>query len=118
MRYCYCPKCDQARPKNFRTGSRCETCRDECVLIEVKRSVFGLAMYALDIVAAVMILFYLAYYNFNADFASFVGAIDETLYVVVMFGLILVSFVFAAIDLGKTNQEALRMARERKGKIG
>jgi hypothetical protein len=87
------------------------------VPIEVRRSPYGYVMYALSAAAIVMIALYVAHHNFQADFASFVGSIDDTLYVVAMFGLILVSFIFTALDLGRTQQEALRIARERRGRV-
>lgn len=117
MKYCYCPKCDTARPMRLLRESRCEVCRDDCVPIVVRRSSYGYIMYALSAAAMVMIAFYVAHHNFAAGFAAFVGSIDDTLYVVAMFGLILVSFVFAALDLGRTQQEALRIARERRGRV-
>jgi hypothetical protein len=117
MQFYYCPKDDTVRPKRRFADNRCDICRQECVTIDVKRSVHGYIMYALDIAAGIMIALYLAHHQFNADFASFVGTIDETLYIVVMFGLILISFVFSGLDIGRTQAEALRIARERKGRI-
>jgi len=117
MRYCYCPKCDIVRPKRRFGGDRCEVCQDECVPIDVPRTKYGYIMYALDAVAIVMIALYIAHHNFSAEFASFVGSVDETLYIVVMFGLIFVSFAFAALDIGRTQEEALRIARERRGRV-
>ena len=117
MRYYYCPKDDVVRPRRRFTDNRCDICRQECVPIDVQRSIHGHIMYALDMVAALMIVLYLAHNQFNADFASFVGDVDQTLYIAVMFGLILVSFIFSGLDLGHTQREALRVARERKGRI-
>lgn len=114
MRYYYCPKDDVVRPKRRFTDDRCDICRQECVPIDVKRSIHGYIMYSLDIVAGIMIVLYLAHHQFQADFASFVGTVDGTAYIVVMFGLIVVSFVFSALDIGRTQAEALRIARGRK----
>lgn len=117
MQYYYCPKDDVVRPKRRFADNRCDICRQECVTIDVKRSVHGYIMYALDIAAAIMIVLYLAHYQLNADFTSFIGTIDGTLYIVVMFALILISFVFSALDIGRTQAEALRTARERRGRV-
>jgi hypothetical protein len=117
MRYYYCPNDDAVRPKRRFTDDRCDICRQPCVPIDVKRSVHGYIMYALDIVAAIMIVLYLAHHQFSADFASFVGDVDETAYLVVMFGLILISFVFSGLDLARTQREALTIARQRRGRI-
>ena len=117
MRYYYCPKDDVIRPKRRLTDDRCDICRQQCVPIDVKRSIHGYIMYALDLVAALMIVLYLAHHQFGAEFASFVGDINETEYIAVMFGLILVSFVFSGLDLARTQREALDIARQRKGRI-
>lgn len=117
MRYYYCLKDDAVRPKRRLTDNRCDICRQECVPIDVQRSVHGYIMYALGIVATFMIVLYLAHHQFSADFASFVGDVNETLYIGVMFSLILISFIFSGLDLAHMQREALRIAQERKGRI-
>jgi hypothetical protein len=61
-----------------------------------------------------MLVLYIAHRDFNAGFASFMSSIDNDLFLVLLFGLIIGSFVLAFIDLGRTNDEARRIVEERK----
>jgi uncharacterized membrane protein (DUF485 family) len=114
MRYKYCPKCDQLRPRKLLMDDRCEGCQDGAVTILVPRSIYGKAMYVADIIAALMLVLYLAHRDLNAGFASFMASINSDLFLVLLFGLIIGSFVLAFIDLGRTNQEARRIVDERR----
>ncbi len=95
-------------------NDRCEGCQDEAITIVVPRSPFGMAMYALDIVAGIMLVLYIAHRDFSAVFASFMSGINDELFLVLLFGVIIASFVLAFIDLGRTNKEARRIIEERK----
>lgn len=117
MRYKYCPKCDRLRPRTFMMDDRCEGCRDEAITITVPRSAYGLAMYALSIIAGIMLVLYIAHRDFNAGFASFMSGVNNDLFVVLLFGLIIASFVMAYIDLGYTNREARRLIEERRERL-
>ena len=114
MRYKYCPKCDQLRPRKIMMDDRCEGCREGAVTIVVPRSVYGKAMYAADVLAGIMLVLYVAHRDFNAGFASFMSAINNELFLVLLFGLIIASFVLAYIDLGRTNREARQIIEERR----
>ncbi len=93
---------------------RCEGCHEKAVTIVVPRSIYGKAMYVADIIAVIMLVLYVAHRDFNAGFASFMSAIDNELFLVLLFGLIIGSFVLAYIDLGRTNKEARRIIEERR----
>ncbi|HHT74873.1 MAG TPA: hypothetical protein PLI21_02710 [Methanomassiliicoccaceae archaeon] len=112
MRYWYCPRDDRIRPMKRSADGRCDICLQDCVQIRVKHSIHGYIMYALDIVAAIMIVLYLAHYQFDADFASFVRAVNEVAYIGAMFALIFVSFIFSGLDMVRMQAEALRIGRE------
>lgn len=117
MRYKYCPKCDILRPKTLMMSDRCEACRDDALTIEVPRSAYGRAMYVTSAIAAVLIVLYLAYHDYNAPFASFMSGIDETTYIAIVFGTILLAFVFSFLDMSRTGKEARRIIEERKRRI-
>jgi uncharacterized integral membrane protein len=116
MRYKYCPNCDQLSPRRVLTGDRCESCRGETVIIRVPRSPFGWAMITADIIAVILLVLYIAHNDFNAQFASFLDGVDNTVIMVLIFGLILGSFVLSFLDLGRTNQQARCIVDERKGR--
>jgi len=115
VRFCYCPECKKIRPRNWHSRRRCEVCDKECITFTVDRSIYGWLMYALDAVAFVLILLYALHYQFSVSWASFFGAFPADLAVILIFGLILVSFVFASMDLSKTIKAAEE--RVRSGKI-
>lgn len=117
MKYKYCPKCDILRPKTFMMDNRCEGCRDESVVIEVPRSIYGKLMYLTSGVAIALIVLFLAYRDYGLGFASFLSGVDETLFIVLVFATILLAFVFSFLDMGRTGREARRMVEERKGRV-
>ncbi len=110
VKYCYCPSCDNLRPRNWHARRNCETCNKECVPIVVERTIFGLLMYALDAIAIVLIVLYAAYYQLNDDWASFFSAIPSDIATILIFALIILSFVLAFIDLSKTTVIAQQKA--------
>jgi hypothetical protein len=116
VRYKYCPKCDILRPRTFMMDDRCEGCRDGAVTIAVKRSAYGIAMYIVSLVAAVMVLLYVANRDFNADFARFMSGINTDLFIITLFVLLAIAFVLSFLDLGRTNAEARRIVDEKKGR--
>jgi hypothetical protein len=59
-------------------------------------------MYALDAVAFVLIVLYAAYYQFNSDWASFITAISSDTMTILIFVLIILSFICVYIDIAKT----------------
>jgi hypothetical protein len=95
---------------------RCESCREDALTIEVKRSAYGYAMYLVVLVAAAMLVLYYAYSDLHASFAGFVGSIGSGPYLAVVFGLIFVSFVLSFLDLGRTNKMAREQIEQRKAK--
>jgi len=60
-------------------------------------------MYALDAVAFVLIVLYAAYYQFNSDWASFFSVVSSDLATILIFALIILSFICAYIDIAKTS---------------
>jgi hypothetical protein len=110
VKFCYCPDCNNLRPRNWYTRRQCQICGKECVSIIVKRTIFGQLMYALDAVAFVLIVLYAAYYQFNSDWASFFSAISSDVATVLIFALIILSFICAYIDIAKTTAIAQEKA--------
>jgi hypothetical protein len=102
VKYCYCPDCNNLHPSNWYAKRECEICGKEGITIIVKRTIFGQLMYALDLVAFVLIVLYAAYYQFNSDWASFFSAISSDLAIILIFALIILSFVFSFIDITRT----------------
>jgi hypothetical protein len=117
MKYLYCPKCDILRPKTLLMGDRCEACRDEGVVFDVPRSAYGRAMYLVSGVAIGLIVLFLAHRDYDASFAAFLSGINETLFIALLFGLIILAFVLSFLDLGRTGKEACRIAEERRERI-
>jgi len=117
MKYLYCPKCDILRPRKFLMGDRCEACRDEGVVFDVPRSAYGKAMYLVSGVAIGLMVLFLAHRDYHASFAAFLSGIDETLYIVLLFGIIILAFALSFLDLGRTGKEARRIVEERRERI-
>ena len=110
VKYCYCPDCNNLRPRNWYTRRQCQICGKECVSIIVKRTIFGQLMYGLDVVAFVLIVLYAAYYQFNSDWASFFSVISSDVATILIFALIILSFVCAYIDIARTKAIAQEKA--------
>ena len=109
MKYKYCPGCDALRPRTFLMDDRCDSCRGDALTIKVHRSSYGMAMYITSALAAALALLYLAHRDLGWGFAAFISDIDETFYIALVFGLIVLSFVLSYLDLGRTNREARRI---------
>jgi hypothetical protein len=105
VKFCYCPKCDKLQARNWYTRSRCEICNEKCVVFSVNRTVFGWLMYILDVIAVVLIVLYLV------DYDQIVAAMTQLGAQVAIFGLIIVSFAMAFIDISKTTRRAEEMVR-------
>ena len=112
VKYYYCPDCDNLRPHNWHARRRCEGCGKEAIPITVERTIYGLMMYVLDAIAAVLIALYAAHYQFNAEWASFFSAVPSDVATFLIFALIIASFVFAYIDLSKTSAIANQKVEE------
>ncbi len=67
-------------------------------------------MYLLDAIAFVLIVLYAAYYQFNANWASFFSTVSSDVAVFLIFTLVIMSFIFAYIDLSKTQAIAQEKA--------
>jgi len=77
-------------------------------MFSVKRTMWGTAMYVLDAIAIALLVLDVAYYQNGAQWANFISVIPESTLLVLIFGTIIVSFVFAYLDLQKTTAEARR----------
>ncbi|MBI0584086.1 MAG: hypothetical protein ISF22_07650 [Methanomassiliicoccus sp.] len=117
MRYKYCPKCEDVRARNLAMGKRCESCLGDTIAIDVPRSIYGKAMYIVSGIAIAMIILYIAHRDYDAGFASFLGGVDEGIYIALLFGLIILAFGLAFIDTGRTNAAARKIIDERKGRV-
>jgi hypothetical protein len=106
VRYCYCAECDRLQPMSWHSLGRCEFCGKECQTIPVKRSSYGLYMYVLDAIAAILLILYLAWDLWSVEAFSFIEDIDRTLFFIFVFGLIFISFGLAYVDIGITRKEA------------
>lgn len=111
MKFCYCPECDRLRPKNWYSRERCNGCGGECIIYRESRSIYGSIMYLLDVIALVLVVLYVAYNDFNVQTVSFIGEVSVGMLFGVIFGLILVSFIFGYVDLSKTTEKVAMRAR-------
>ncbi len=109
MKFCYCPKCDKLQARNWYTRSRCEICNEKCIVFSVSRTIYGWLMYAFDVIAVVLIVLYLV------DYQQLVSVMTEIGAQVAIFGLIILSFAMAFIDVAKTTRRAEDIVRS--GKI-
>jgi hypothetical protein len=105
VRFCYCRKCDKLQARNWYSRGRCEICTERCVVFTVNRTFYGWLMYALDIFAVAMIALYLVDYQPLVDAMSVIGA------QIAIFGSIILSFVFAFVDVAKTTKKAEEKVR-------
>lgn len=101
------------RPKNWYSRERCESCRGECIIYTEKRSAYGVVMYLLDLIALALVVLYVAYNDFHIEAVAFIGELSTWMLFGVIFGLILISFVFGYIDLSRTTEKVARRARAR-----
>jgi hypothetical protein len=112
VKYTYCPPCNRLQKWNWYSRNTCENCNKECVVFDVKRSVFGVLMYALCAIAVVLIIFHASWYTLDLEWASFYSAVPEDISTWSIFGLLLLAIVFTFIDLAKTQKKAEERLRE------
>lgn len=117
MRYRYCPKCNELRPRAFLASNLCDSCRGDAMDIQVPRSIYGRAMYVAEGLAIILLFLYLAHYQYDAAFASFLDGVDSTVIASLIFVLIVASFILAFLDLGRTNRKAREIIDQRKGRV-
>ncbi len=106
VKFCYCPKCKELRPKNWHSGNTCYKCLDDCIVYKVPRTALGYLMYLCDIIAAGLLILYVAYYNANMSWAKFISQVSENVLIIVLFAFIILSFVFGYMDLKYTTERA------------
>jgi hypothetical protein len=106
MKYCYCPNCDNLRPKSWYLRSRCELCHDECLQFNVKRSVFGILMYVFYALAGIMVVLYIGNYIWHADWAGIISSLPENTALILIIAFFVAGLVLSFLDIGKMNAEA------------
>ena len=111
MKYCYCPSCKNLQTRNWYSRRKCEICGKDCVIIEVRHTVWGYVMYLLSVLAAVIIVLYAAEYSFSVPGASFFSGLGQEAAIVLMLILIIGAFICAFVDLGKTQEEAMKRVK-------
>lgn len=110
MRFCYCPECDTIRPRNWYSRDRCTSCDVDCIIYNVKRSIYGYIMYLLDAVAVVLIFLHIAHNDLSWETVAFMSEIPGLVTIIAIFGLIFISLGFGYVDLTKTTEVALEKA--------
>jgi hypothetical protein len=68
-------------------------------------------MYAICAVAIVLVVFHAAWYTLGQDWASFYSVVPSDVSTWLIIGLLVVAFVFAYFDLGKTQKAAAEKVR-------
>ena len=106
MKFCYCSECKTLHPKNWYSRGRCEVCHEECKTIEVRRSVYGWLMYLTSFVAFVFIVLYVGHYQMNAGYFDFMSSLPSEASLVILFGSIILAFIFQFIELDRASKEA------------
>jgi len=114
VKFCYCPECKTLHPKNWYSRGRCETCHEKCAIIEVKRSKYGWLMYLTSIVALVFIVLYVGHYQMNVGYFDFMSSLPSEAFLVVLFGSIILAFIFQFIELDRASKEAERAAKRQR----
>jgi len=109
MKYCYCPDCDNLRPKSWYLRSRCEVCQGECRQFRVKHSLFGILMYAFYALAGVLVALYIGNYIWYMDWASIISSVPRNTVITLMIAFFVVGLVMSFIDIGRMNAEAERI---------
>jgi hypothetical protein len=106
MKYCYCPNCDNLRPKSWYLRSRCERCQGECIEFNVKRSTFGILMYFFYALAGIMVVLYMGKNIWHSDWANIISSVPQQTFLILMIAFLVIGLVFSFIDVGKMNVEA------------
>ncbi|MGD0056474.1 MAG: hypothetical protein ABSB83_01285 [Methanomassiliicoccales archaeon] len=111
MKFCYCPECKTLHPKNWYSRGRCEICHEKCTTVTVRRSVYGWLMYITSIAALLFIALYVGQYQMNVGYFEFMSPLPSEAVLVLMFGSIILAFIFQFIELDKASREAERIVR-------
>jgi len=106
VKYCYCPACNRLQKWNWYSRKVCESCGRECVVFDVKRSVFGALMYAFSAIAVVLIVLHASWYTLGLGWASFYSSVPSDTSTWLIFGLIFLAIVCTFLDLAKTEKRA------------
>jgi hypothetical protein len=106
MKYCYCPNCDNLRPKSWYLRSTCEVCAGQCLEFNVKRSIFGILMYAFYAMAGLLVILYAGNYILHADWANIITNVPQQTAQILMIVFFALGLVFSFIDLGRMKAEA------------
>ena len=109
MKYTYCPACNRLQKWNWYSRGKCDNCGKDLAVFTVRRSIFGIMMYAVCAVAIALIACHAAWYTLGLDWASFYSVVPSDLSTWVILGLLVLAIVFTYLDLGKTQ----KMAAER-----
>lgn len=109
MRFCYCPACKRLRPYNWYARDECENCNGQCIIFEVKRTIFGKLMYVLSALAAVLLVLHVSWYIVSAEWASFYSSLPSDVSIFLIFALLILAMSITYLDLAKTT----RLAEER-----
>jgi hypothetical protein len=81
-------------------------------VFDVKRSIFGVLMYALCAIVVVLIIFHASWYTLSLGWASFYSAVPVDISTWLIFGLLLLAIAFTFIDLAKTQKKAEEQLRQ------
>jgi hypothetical protein len=76
------------------------------VVFDVKRSIFGVLMYALSAIAVVLIVLHASWYMLGLGWASFYSSVPSDASTWLIFGLIFLALVCTFLDLAKTEKRA------------
>jgi hypothetical protein len=57
-------------------SNKCEVCHEGCVILDVKRSVYGYAIYLSDLLAAALMVSYIAHNDLHFALAEWVGSMS------------------------------------------
>jgi len=103
MKFCYCPDCKELEPTAWYRRKECKLCGKRCRIITIPISMYGVAMYALSAVGAVLVAAEILKYD--------MGLGEWRIYL--MFGSLILAMVFSGLEMAR----ARRLAEERLGKV-
>ena len=116
VKFCYCPECKTLHPRNWYSRGKCEVCNSECTTIEVRKSIYGLSMYSVSIVAMILIILYVGHFQMGVSIFDFMSSMPSDAIVAGIFGSIGLAFALQYMDLRKTSSEAERIVRKMEGR--
>lgn len=103
MKFCYCPECKDLQPTAWYRRKVCKRCGGECRIISVPIYYYGMAMYALSAVGAILVGAEIIRYD--------LGLGDLRLYL--MFGSLILAMIFAGLESAR----ALEIAEKQVGRV-